>query len=110
LVVSPAHSSILGSLFYSDYEEETTFRRILFEWETKGGNLDPLTDPPTPAPKVEGCPDKRVYITHICDLKDIESISSTIDLTIDVIGESVWPANVDRDCPIGSFWADSYEV
>jgi len=91
LVTCSARSSISSLRTIDDKNAETTFRRFLFNSGDKGGGGG--TDPPQ-----EGCPDKRVYITHVCDLVDLEPSRSDIDIRIALNSNLFWPQNIDVDC------------
>jgi len=60
---------------------------------------------PSLSPTINGCETKRISITHICNIPDLDPKSgdSEMDIKIFVQDDLYWPQNVVNDCDYGSY-------
>jgi hypothetical protein len=67
--------------------------------------------PPTSAPTVALCPDKRLRITHICNLPDLDDDwfgrDTTMDIKVLFDNQQYWPRDVQADCPDGKNYKEA---
>jgi len=77
-------------------------RRVAFTSENQV-----FTTAPTTAPTSTECPTKRVRVTHLCQVPDLDDDFFGRDVTLDLqlLLDSLvyWPEDVRTDCPDGSY-------
>lgn len=60
----------------------------------------------TPTIGTDGCRTKRIQITHMCNVPDLDDCGSrdtTMDLKVLIQDEQYWPSNTRQDCDYGSY-------